>query len=74
MRHYHDKKQRVWRKPVTALENKNLISTEKFGKFSVMVWGCISSKEVDVTKILDAIMIKKVLGDCLAIIFMAKLI
>ena len=30
---------RVWRKPLTALENKNLIPTVKFGKLCVMVWG-----------------------------------
>ena len=33
----HDGSQRVWRKPLTGLENKNLISTVKFGKLSVMV-------------------------------------
>ena len=38
----HDGPQRVWRKPLTALENKNLNPIVTFGKFSVMVWGCIT--------------------------------
>ena len=37
MLYYHDRPQRVLRKPLTALENKNLIPTVKFGKLSVMV-------------------------------------
>ena len=35
--YYHDGSQRVLRKPLTALENKNLIPTVKFGKLSVIV-------------------------------------
>ena len=55
---YHDGPQRVW--PLPALENKNLIPTVKFGKLFIMVWGCISSKGVDVISILDEIMNKEV--------------
>lgn len=65
MLYYHDGPQRVWRKPLTALENKNLIPTVKFGKLSVMVWGCISSKGVGVIRILDEIMTKEVYLDIL---------
>ena len=46
MLYYHDGPQRLWRKPLTALENKNLIPTVKFAKLSEMVWACISSKGV----------------------------
>ena len=56
---------RVRHKPLTALENKNLIPTVKFGKLSVMVWGCISSKGVGVIRILDEIMTKDVYPDIL---------
>ena len=65
MLYYHDGPQRVWRKPLTALENKNLIPAVKYGKLSVMVWGYISSKEVDVIRILDEIMTKEVYLDIL---------
>lgn len=44
MLHYHDGPQRVCRKPLTALENKNRIPTLKFGKLSVLVGSCVSSK------------------------------
>ena len=57
---YHDAPQRVWRKPLTALENKNLIPTVKFGKLSIMIWGCIISKGVSVIKILNEIIIRKI--------------
>lgn len=46
MLYYNDGPNRVWRKPLKALENRNIIPTVKFGKLSVMVWGCISSKGV----------------------------
>ena len=62
---YLDGPQRVWRKPLTALENNNLIPTVKFGKLSVMAWGCISSKGVGVIRILDEIMTKEVYLDIL---------
>ena len=65
MLYYHDGPQRVWRKPLTALENNNLIPTVEFGKLSVMVWDCISSKGVGVIRILDEIMDKKVYFDIL---------
>lgn len=46
MLYYNDGPPRVWRKPLTALENRNVIPTVKFGKLSVMIWGCISSRGV----------------------------
>ena len=62
---YHNGSQKVWCKPLTAVENKNLIPTAKFGKLSVMVWGCISNKGVDVIRILNEIMAKEVYLDIL---------
>ena len=47
-------------KPLTGLEDKNLIPRVKFGKLSVMVWGCTSSKGVGVIGILNEIMTKEV--------------
>ena len=61
--YYSDGPQRVWRKSLTALENKILIPTVKFGKLSVMVWGCKSRKEVGVIRILDEIMTEEVYLD-----------
>lgn len=46
MLYYNDGPNRVWRQPLKALENKNITPTVKFGKLSVMVWGCISSQGV----------------------------
>lgn len=46
MLYYNDGPSRVWRKPLTSLENRNIIPTVKFGKMSVMIWGCISSEGV----------------------------
>ena len=63
--YYHDGPQKVWRKPLIALENKNFIPTVKFRKLSVMVWVCVSSKGVGVIKILDEIMTKEVYLDIL---------
>ena len=63
MLYYHDGPQRVWRRPQTALENKNLIPTVNFGKLSVMIWSCISSKGVGVIRSLDEIMTKKLYPD-----------
>ena len=48
-----------------ALENKNLIPAVKFGKLSVMEWGCISSKGVGVIGISDEILTKEVCFDIL---------
>ena len=55
---YHYGPQRVWCKFLTALENKSLIYTVKFGKLSVMV-----CKGVGVIRILDEIMTKEVYLD-----------
>lgn len=62
---YHDNPQKVWRKPLTTLKNKNIIPTVKYGKLSVLVWGCISSKKVGETKIITDIMTKEVYMDIL---------
>ena len=59
MLYYHGGSQRVWHKPLTALENKNLSPTAKFEKFSEMVCDCVCSKGVGVIRILDEIMAKK---------------
>ena len=73
MLYYHDEPQRVWHKPLTALENKNLIPTVKLGKLSVMIWGCISSKGVGVIRILNEIMTKEVYLDILKNELIAKI-
>ena len=60
MPYYHDRPQRVWRKPLTTLENKNLIPIVKFGLLSIMVCICIPSMGVGVIRFLDEIMTKEV--------------
>lgn len=65
MLYYHDGPQRVWRKPLTALQNKNIIPTVKFGKLSVMVWGCICSKGVGEIRIIEDNMTKETYLDIL---------
>ena len=45
--YYHDGSQRVWRKLLTPLGNKNLIPTAQFEMLSIMVWGYIPSKGVE---------------------------
>jgi len=44
MMYYNDGPNRVWRKALTALGNRNIIPPVKFGKLSVMIWECISSR------------------------------
>lgn len=46
MLYYNDGTPRVWRKPLIALDNRNIFPTVKFGKFAVMIWGCISIRGV----------------------------
>jgi len=65
MLYYHDGPSKVWRKPNTALKQKNIIPTVKFGKLSVMVWGCISSKGVGELRIFNDIMTKEFYLDIL---------
>ena len=60
MLYYHAEPQKVWRKPLTALENKNIISTVKFGRPSVMVCICIPNKGVGLIKILNELMTNEV--------------
>ena len=55
MLYYHNVPLRVWRKPLTALENKMRIPTVKFAILSVMVCDCIFSKGVGVIWILNEI-------------------
>ena len=65
MLYYHDRPKGVWGKPLTALQNKNRITTAKFGKLSVMIWGRMSSKGVGVIRILDEVITKEVFLDIL---------
>lgn len=65
MLYYHDGPSKVWRKRNTALQPKNIIPTVKFGKLSVMVWGCISSKGVGRLRIFNDVMTKEYYLDIL---------
>lgn len=56
MLYYNDGPSRVWRKALTSLEARNIIPTVKFGKLSVMVWGCISSRGVGELAFIDTTM------------------
>lgn len=49
---------KVWRKPNTELDPKNIKSTVKHGGGSVMVWGCIASSGVGELVFIDKIMDK----------------
>ena len=46
----------VWRKPNTELKPQNLKPTVKHGDGHVMVWGCISSKSVEILVFIDGTM------------------
>lgn len=52
----NDGKCRVWRKPNTELEPKNMIGTVKHGGGNVMVWGCMSANGVGNLHFVDGIM------------------
>ncbi|KAI4885686.1 hypothetical protein NFI96_017633 [Prochilodus magdalenae] len=39
----HDKGRYAWRKKNTALQEKHLLPTVKFGGGSIMLWGCVAS-------------------------------
>ncbi|KAI4900260.1 hypothetical protein NFI96_002266 [Prochilodus magdalenae] len=39
----HNKGRYAWRKKTTALQEKHLLPTVKFGGGSVMLWGCVAS-------------------------------
>lgn len=65
MLYQHDGPSKVWRKPKSALQQKNIIPTVKFGKLSVMVWGCISSKGVGELRIFNERMTKEYYLDIL---------
>ena len=61
MLYSHDGPESAWRKPLTALENKNLIPAVKFGRLFVIIWGYIPSKQVGVVRILEEIMTKEIM-------------
>lgn len=65
MLYYNEGPNRVWRKPLEALCYKNIIPTVKFGKLSVTVWGCISSKGVGILRFIDETMDKEYYLDIL---------
>jgi predicted DCC family thiol-disulfide oxidoreductase YuxK len=48
-----DGRQRVWRKPNTALQIENLVPTVKHGGGSILVWGCKAAKRVDNLAFID---------------------
>lgn len=56
MLYYNDGPSRVWRKPLTSLKQQNIIPTVKFGKMSIMIWGCISSQGVGNIAFIDSTM------------------
>lgn len=60
-----DGKQRVWRKPNTELELRNLNLSVKHGGGSVMVWGCFSANGVGSLVFIDEIMNAKLYIDIL---------
>lgn len=51
-----DGKQKVWRKPNTELEKKNLNVTIKHGGGSVLVWGCFAASGVGSLVFIEGIM------------------
>ncbi|GFX25697.1 transposable element Tcb2 transposase [Trichonephila clavipes] len=60
-----DGRRTVWRKPNTALDPKNLRSTDKHGGGSVMVMDCMASYGVENLVFLDSIMDHKLYIDIL---------
>lgn len=66
MLYYNDGPSRVWRKPLTVLQPQNIIPTVKFGKLSVMIWGCISSRGVGklafIEKNMNAVQYREILN------------
>lgn len=54
------KQQRVWRKPNTELQSKNINSTVKHGGKSVMVWGAMGYNGVGDLVFIDTTMNKEV--------------
>lgn len=56
MLYYNDGPSRVWRRPLTSLKQQNIIPTVKFGKMSIMIWGCISSQRVGNLAFIDSTM------------------
>ena len=53
-----DTDQFVWREPNKRLDPKHIEGTFKFGKGSVLVWGCFSSKGLGDLVFIDVIMDK----------------
>ena len=53
-----DGKQKVWRKPNTTMQVKNLRPTVKYGGGHQMVWGCIENSGVENLHFIDGTMNK----------------
>jgi transposase len=52
----NDGRTRVWRKPHTALHQRNVTPTVKHGGGNIMVWGCVSAKGVGALTRINGIM------------------
>jgi transposase len=53
-----DGRVKVWRKPKSALDNKNILPTTKHGNGGLMIWGCVSYNGVGNLEFIDGIMDK----------------
>ena len=49
----HNYQKHVWRKDGEAYSPKNKAPTVKFGRGSIMIWGCFSAKDVGKISVID---------------------